>query len=155
MTLTTGIRLLLLLTVFVSVAAAASSKNQTIYRCKGKAGQSLFQQHPCSENQISSGSPAYQLWRDLRVQSSQAQSILAGLGADVESIKRCQRGMQAHQQALVAIRPRINAMARDYEELLKAANLLQACGECRTSAMSNCILADQELQKTMSKLMEY
>lgn len=155
MTLTTGIRLLLLLTVFASVAAAASSKNQTIYRCKGKAGQLLFQQHPCSENQISSKSPAYQLWRDLRVQSSQAQSILAGLGADVESIKSCQRGMKAHQQALVAIRPRISAMARDYEELLMAANLLQACGECRTSAMSNCILADQELQKTMSKLMEY
>lgn len=147
--------LLLFSLLTTSVSVAASNKAQTIYRCKDKAGHIVFQQYACNENQINSKSPAYQLWRDLRMQSSLAKKILAGLGADVASIKQCQNEMNDFHQDLINFQPRVLAMARTHEELLQAWKLLQVCGECRTSAVSNCILADQQLQKTMAKLTEY
>jgi len=147
-----GVIALICCTVF-SVALYAD--NQTIYRCKDKAGRFVFQQYACSEDGISDRSPAYPVWRDLRIQSAQAKKTLAALGADVESIKQCQRAMKQYQQQLSTHRSKLQSLARDYEELVKAFGLLQECGECRSSAISNCQLADQQLEAVMGKLMEY
>lgn len=151
----TGFTLLLLLLLVLPMASYASNKGQTIYRCKDANGRLVFQQVACDESQIIGNTPAHRLWRQMRVMSAQGRKVLASLGADVESIQACQNDMVRYQRNLQPLRPQVAQIARQHPDLVRAYSSLESCGVCRTSAVSNCTLADQYLEKAVARLTEY
>lgn len=144
-----------LITLLLLCAFTAELMAAQIYRCKDNKGQWIFQQYACSEHQIADGSQTYQLWRTLRVQSSQAKKILSSLSGEVDSIKQCESEMLKFQQGLQQLQPKVTAYSRSYVEFGQAWQYLQECGQCRSSAVSNCVIAEQYLKRLVSKLTEY
>lgn len=146
-------RLLIILMILLPLADAAQA--QTIYRCKNSEGKTVFQQVPCSESEISGTDTAHVLWRQMRNLVSEGEGILNALGADVESIRRCQTSMRDYQAKLDALRSDVARVARKHPNLKKAHSALQGCASCRTSAVANCTLANDYLDRAMAKLTEY
>ncbi|HEY9032319.1 MAG TPA: DUF4124 domain-containing protein [Pseudomonadales bacterium] len=141
--------------ILVQVLLSASASANTIYRCKDASGRMIFQQVPCAEDQITGNALPQQLWRQMRGLAAEGEKILNNLGADVESIKQCQASMQSFQQKLDALRPQVGQVARGHPDLLKAHSALGNCATCRTSAIANCSLAKDYLDRAMVKLTEY
>lgn len=133
----------------------ANKNSQTIYRCKDSSGKIVFQQTACDEKHIAGNTEALQIWRQLRVLSARGRENLSTLQPEVESIARCQSKMEIFQADVAKMRPQVAAQSRKHPNLGLALSSLAACGECRSSAVSNCTLADQYLEKALVKLNEY
>lgn len=155
LTLSKKVGLLLLLLSLLPVAQVQAKQESTIYRCRDASGKLVFQQVACDESQVSGNTLAHQLWRKMRVISSRGRQILEALGADVESIQACQKSMVSYQRDLQQLRVQVSQQSRKHPDLVRAFTSLEACGVCRTSAVSNCTLADQYLDKAMARLTEY
>lgn len=155
LTLLKKVGLLLLLLSLLPVAQVQAKQESTIYRCRDASGKLVFQQVACDESQVSGNTLAHQLWRKMRVISSRGRQILEALGADVESIQACQKSMVSYQRDLQQLRVQVSQQSRKHPDLVRAFTSLEVCGVCRTSAVSNCTLADQYLDKAMARLTEY
>lgn len=145
---------LLIVFILLPLAVIANAEN-TIYRCKNPQGKLVFQQVPCAEDQITGNGTPQVVWRKMRSLVSEGEKILNALGADVASIKRCQANMVDYQAKLDALKPKVLQVAREHPNLKKAHSALESCARCRTSAVSNCSLAKEYLDRAMVKLTEY
>lgn len=126
-----------------------------IYRCKDNSGRVVFQQTACDEGRIAGNSQAHQVWRQLRVISAKGRDNLSTLQGEVESIAACERNMKRFQGELDNLRGQVVQLSRKHLYIGRAFGSLEECGVCRSSAISNCTLADQYLDKALAKLNEY
>lgn len=143
--------IVLLFFYFVIPAQAGS----TVYKCKDKSGKVVFQQVSCDESNVTGDSSAHVLWRKMRGLSLEGKNVLASLGADIESIKQCNRDISVFNSKVEALTPEVSRLDRQHTYLVKAHSYLKDCGVCRTSAEANCRTADKYLDKAVSKLTEY
>lgn len=144
-----------ILLLFVLCLGLSQFSSAEIYQCKGKNGKKIFQQHPCSDNQVGAETDAKKLWQEMRTLVNEGSAIIAQLGADVESIKRCHRKIEIYKKDVAAIAPRVEAIADEHYDMMVAFRNLEDCAYCRTSANSYCRSANRALDKAMRKLMTY
>lgn len=147
-----NLRALLILLCFSSAFVNAAT---AVYKCKDARGKIVFQQVACDESQVTGDSSAHNLWRKMRALSSEGKNVLAILGADLESIKQCNRAIATFNTKVEELNPLVAQVGRQYQDLAKAHTYLKDCGVCRTSAEANCRTADKYLDKAVSKLTEY
>lgn len=126
-----------------------------VYKCKDEKGKIIFQQLPCNEGQVTGNSSAHDLWRKMRALSTEGKNVLAVLGADIESIKQCNRAIEKFNAKVEELTPVVEQVGREYPDLAKAHTYLKDCGVCRTSVEANCRTADKYLDKAVSKLTQY
>lgn len=144
---------LLLLIPFLAMQVLAKD---TIYRCKNNQGQGfVYQQKPCSDDQVVGRDLPHKVWRQARQLVADKTEILQQLGADVESIKRCNKRMQHLNATTQKLAKKVDAVSLEHGKIAKAYGYLKECGECRTSAISACQQADIFLNEATVDLMEY
>jgi hypothetical protein len=141
--------------VFMFLFPLLGNAASKVYKCKDATGRIVFQQVACNESQITGNSSAHDLWRKMRALSSEGKNILAVLGADLESIKQCNRSIETFNSKVEELTPAVRQVGRQYPELVKAHTYLKDCGVCRTSSEANCRTADKYLNQAVSKLTEY
>lgn len=137
--------------VLMQILSTVAHADKAIYRCKDSSGKIVYQQYNCNEDQIVAGVDVLKTWRDLRALSSKGKVTLSLLTGDKENIKACESEMESFNQQLESMRVRVDAFS-DQQELQEAYSFLIACGECRSSAMSNCMMADHFLQRATQSL---
>lgn len=148
-------RLLGLVFMCVLPLLAQAAAQTVVYKCRDDRGKVVFQQVACDESQVTGDSAAHDVWRKMRALSSEGKNALAALGADVESIKQCNRAIAVFNGKVEALSPAVARVARQHKDLAKAHTYLKDCGVCRTSAEANCRTADKYLDQAVSKLTEY
>lgn len=144
---------ILLLAGMFSLATQVNA--DSVYKCKDKNGRVVFQQVACDESQVTGDSTAHRLWRTMRSLSSEGKNVLAALGADVDSIKQCNKSINEFNRRVEQLNPQVAEVGRQHGDLVKAQRYLKDCGVCRTSAEANCRTADKYLDQAVSKLTEY
>ncbi len=127
----------------------------TIYKCKDDKGKLIFQQTACNEKNVMGDSDAHNLWKEMRVLASEGKGILNWLGADLESIKQCNRDIKVYEKKVLKLKNRVSRVELDHKQLAKAYAYLKECAVCKTSAASNCIAAEASLEKAVSNLTEW
>lgn len=143
---------LFLLSSAVSAQGRSATLGDTIFKCKGEKGRYVFQQTPCDEKDITGSGPEHVSWQEMKKLSEEGKKILALLGANVESIKKCHRSMSAYRKKIKDLGPTVAQVRREHPLLMKAYTYIRDCAECRTSAESNCRTADEYLIKATSRL---
>lgn len=138
--------------LFVSMSSWAAG---AVYKCKDANGRMSFQQTPCAQETVDGSSEVHEVWRQMKALSAEARYVASALGADVESIKQCNRSMNAYLEKVNALEPAVNKLGSEFAEMAKAHVYLKDCGMCRASAASYCEKADYYLDLAASKLTEY
>ncbi len=126
-----------------------------VYRCKSSDGGVVFQQNPCSDDQVTGNGIQHETWRTLRSMSAEGISILSRLGADVDSIKACKASVKDYRQRLDAMKNNIKALKITYPDIAKAHDYLYECAVCKTSAEAYCRSSNTSLDAAMVELMKY
>ncbi len=144
-----------LVILFLCLCPVFVNAGSTVYKCKDAKGRIVFQQVACDESQITADTPAHNLWRSMRALSSEGKNALAVLGADIESIKQCNRAITIFNEKVEALSPIAAKVGKEHPDLFRAHTYLKDCGVCRTSAEANCRTADKYLNKAVAKLTEY
>ena len=133
----------------------SASHAQTVYRCQTPDGHTVFQQVPCGERDVAGDTDAQKLWREMRVLAGEGNQIISELGPTAAAIAQCENAMQTWQSKVQTLRFRVSEVAGQHPDLARAFGALQDCAYCRSSAASNCMLANRYLDRALSKLSEY
>lgn len=128
-----------------------SYADKAIYRCKDTSGQFVFQQYPCAENRLAANNDVLAVWKELRALSSKGKYTLSLLTGDIDALRVCEAEMELFGEQLKQLMPRLRNFS-EQTELVEAYQFLQACGDCRSSAVANCAMADHFLQRAAQRL---
>lgn len=142
-----------LVVLFIAILPLAGVAE--IYQCLDAKGRPSFSNTPCPDSAVVGRSEAHRLWREMRVLVSEGHSINRLLGADVESIKNCNKSAQQFSEKLDKYNERLMALSSvKHKHLFKAMDYIRACGECRVAAANDCKKASTQLDEQMIVLLE-
>ncbi|CAA0108991.1 Uncharacterised protein [BD1-7 clade bacterium] len=150
------IRSFLLILIVLCSQLPLSAQAQDVFRCRGPGGVAVFQATPCKDlDEAAVRGPSRDMVLEMRRLANKGRAIIADLGADVNSIKRCQKSMVPFVREVSAIKTQVMTLAAESREFKNGYAALEDCAQCRAAASSYCRQVDQHMDRVMMTLMQF